>query len=235
MVQVIVKHKVKDFDAWLPRFHDHEPTRRAFGSTGGSVFRNLADPNDIHLHLGWSTPEAFHAFLEESDLKEAMAAAGVLGAPEITLLTERVAQDGAVQGAQSNKDAVRTYIDSVCGNGELGLIDDIYAPSYRNMTAPPGLPPGRDGLRALVTMLRTAFPDVRAKLVHLVSEGDLVTWHVEMTGTHAGEFMGVPATGSRVTWRAMSVDRFEKGRIVERWEQFDLFGLLMQIGGLPKA
>jgi predicted ester cyclase len=53
-----------------------------------------------------------------------------------------------------------------------------------------------------------------------------------MSGTHAGEFFGVPATGRPVAQPVMTALRFVDGRCVERHSVADLLPVLMQIGAL---
>jgi predicted ester cyclase len=54
-----------------------------------------------------------------------------------------------------------------------------------------------------------------------------------MTATHAGEFMGIPATGRRVTLAGIDISRIEDGRIAEHWIQCDMLGFLEQLGAIP--
>jgi len=54
-----------------------------------------------------------------------------------------------------------------------------------------------------------------------------------MTGRHVDEFMGVPATGTPVTLRGITILHFRGGRCVERYSQADMLGLLIQIGAVP--
>ncbi len=45
--------------------------------------------------------------------------------------------------------------------------------------------------------------------------------------------MGVPATGKNIAFTGMIIDRFAEGKIVEHWEQFDMLGMMQQLGVLP--
>jgi len=56
-----------------------------------------------------------------------------------------------------------------------------------------------------------------------------------LTGTHQGEFMGVPATGSRVEFQVIDIARFENGKGVEHWGVSDAMSLMMQIGAIPSG
>lgn len=93
MVQVLLQHKVKDYETWLPKFRDHGKVRREYGCEGATVQRALDDPNDVIILFRWQTAGGFRDFMEKSDLKEAMADAGVLTQPVITLLTDGTSYD----------------------------------------------------------------------------------------------------------------------------------------------
>ncbi len=90
MVEVIIDHKVKDFDAWLPVFRDHDKVRREFGCEGATVHRTKNDPNEVIIRFEWSRPDRFQEFVERSDLKEVMKKAGVIGEPRMMVLGDAV-------------------------------------------------------------------------------------------------------------------------------------------------
>lgn len=90
MVQVIVEHKVRNFDEWLPLFREHDKVRRAYGCQGATVRRGADDPQDVVIEFEWSRPERFREFVEKSDLRDVMQRAGVVGEPHIHVLGEPV-------------------------------------------------------------------------------------------------------------------------------------------------
>jgi predicted ester cyclase len=63
--------------------------------------------------------------------------------------------------------------------------------------------------------------------------GDTATVRFTMSGTHVGEFMGVPPTGTRIALDGITILRFDGERVIERWSQADMLGLLIQIGAVP--
>ena len=73
-----------------------------------------------------------------------------------------------------------------------------------------------------------AFSDIRTTVVQTVSEGDLLAYQHTVTGTHTGEFMGVPATGKRLTWTRMVISRFDGGKIAEEWAVANLAAVMRQ-------
>ena len=75
-----------------------------------------------------------------------------------------------------------------------------------------------------------AFPDLRMIEADSIKEGDKVAFRWLLSGTHLGEFMGVTATGRRVEAMGMDIVRLANGEIAEHWGEFDVMGLLRQLG-----
>ena len=88
-------------------------------------------------------------------------------------------------------------------------------------------------MKQMIGMMRGIFPDLVLSTEDLIAEGDKVVLRWSATGTHQGGFMGVPATGNKVTVTGIGIDRIEGGRIVEHWEQFDAMGMMQQMGAIP--
>ena len=80
------------------------------------------------------------------------------------------------------------------------------------------------------------FPDIQFRIEDLITAGDRVIVRFVGSGTHRGEFMGIPATGKKIEVSALTIARIENGKVAEEWEELDVFGLLKQIGGevVPK-
>jgi len=93
---------------------------------------------------------------------------------------------------------------------------------------------GRDSAKAFVEIFRRGIPDLRCEIEDQIAEGDKVVSRWVATGTHAGEVLGVPASGRTFRVDGISIDRFdEDGLFAEGWGTWDGVGLLRQIGGLP--
>jgi predicted ester cyclase len=90
-------------------------------------------------------------------------------------------------------------------------------------------------LRQKVIALRTAFPDLRAEATLIACDGDMVAVHATATGTHCGFFQGVPPTARRWSSSFTAVYRIADGRIVDFWENWDLLGILEQLGGVRRV
>lgn len=115
--------------------------------------------------------------------------------------------------------------------GDVNGLEEVCAPDFVHHG--PGMPPDLAGLKQMAPVFRTAFPDIELVTEDLVAEGDRVVDRVTVRGTHRGEFMGIPPSGKRFEMQEIHIARIVDGKIVERWTQFDMFGLLQQIGGIP--
>ena len=81
--------------------------------------------------------------------------------------------------------------------------------------------------------LHRAFPDLHVTIEDLIAEGDKVVSRNTVTGTHDGEYMGVPPTGRPVTYDEIFVVRFAGGRIAETSGVVDVFSQMKQLGAIP--
>lgn len=89
------------------------------------------------------------------------------------------------------------------------------------------------GWAGFLSMFTTAFPDMQIAVEAAVSERDTVASRWTITGTHQGDFLGVPATGRQITMRGIDFSRVVDGKIAEHWAQFDVLGVMQQIGAMP--
>ncbi|MFD8388093.1 ester cyclase [Streptomyces sp. NPDC059680] len=109
-------------------------------------------------------------------------------------------------------------------------IDELVAPDVL-FHAP--VPMGMTGVQALKqvwTVLFRAFPDLYVTVEDVIAEGDRVVARNTVTGTHRGEYRGMPPTGRSVTYGEIFIFRFEGGRIAEVWGVVDVFSQMRQLG-----
>jgi steroid delta-isomerase-like uncharacterized protein len=83
--------------------------------------------------------------------------------------------------------------------------------------------------------LLRAFPDLHITVEDLIEEGDKVVGRNSITGTHQGEYMGIPPTGKTVTYNEIFIFRFDNGRIAETWGVVDVFLQMQQLGVIPSS
>lgn len=119
-------------------------------------------------------------------------------------------------------------------SGDLETAMQTFAENAVDHDPAPGQGPGRAGFLTFFQTLTSAFPDAHIEPAHVVTDEDHVCLAYTLTGTHQGEFQGVPATGKRIEVRGMQIGRFENGQIVERWGASDELGIMQQIGASPK-
>jgi steroid delta-isomerase-like uncharacterized protein len=127
---------------------------------------------------------------------------------------------------------VRRLIEEAQGRGNLAVIDELIAEDFVDHSAMPGLPPTRDGVRILFGALRAAFPDLAVRIDDQIAEGEKVVTRKTFSGTHRGEFMGVPASGNRVEFEVIDILTVRDEKIREHRLQFDQLSLLKQLGAL---
>jgi len=123
-----------------------------------------------------------------------------------------------------------------CNKGKaaaMAVIDELYATDlvYHSST-------GRDirGIKDYkqhVSDMYSAFPDFHFTIDDMVVEGDKVAVRLTATGTHKGEFRGIPPTNKKVTMWEIQIDRVAGGKFVEGWSRYDTLGLMQQLGLIP--
>jgi steroid delta-isomerase-like uncharacterized protein len=92
---------------------------------------------------------------------------------------------------------------------------------------------GREGFKQVLDVFRAAFPGFETTIEALVAEDDLVAVRHTHRGTHAGDFAGIPATGTPVTVGGIEIVRIRNGQIAEFWHLDDFLALMQQLGTVP--
>ncbi len=87
----------------------------------------------------------------------------------------------------------------------------------------------REDLRDHISMVRTAFPDLRVSVKDIIASGDRVAVRRRLSGTHVGDYLGIPGTGREVEYTGTEIYRIADGKIVESWWAFDALGLVIQL------
>jgi len=130
----------------------------------------------------------------------------------------------------------RAY-DELFSQGRLSLVDELLADEFiEHEELPPGVPQGKEGLRALVTMMHSEFPDFRATVEEMLQDGNKVITRARFSGTHRGEFMGIPPTGKRFDIPVIDIVEFRDGKGIAHWGIMDMAGMMQQLGvGGPPA
>jgi steroid delta-isomerase-like uncharacterized protein len=132
-----------------------------------------------------------------------------------------------------NTAAIRRLYDLI-NAGDIDGFGDQLSDDFVEHEEMPGLERSKEGVKQLFHMYRAAFPDLRMEPQDVLASGDKAVARVVATGTHQGEFMGMPATGKRVEVQLIDITRFgDDGRAVEHWGVFDALSMMQQLGAIP--
>lgn len=136
----------------------------------------------------------------------------------------------------TNKATTERFDDALnSGDAEriFKMIDEVVAPDALIRTPLPVEATGAELAKELFARLLRAYPDLHIAIEDLIAEGDKVVSRNTVTGTHQGEYMGIPPTGNSVTYNEVIITRFADGRIVETWAVVDVLAQMRQLGVIP--
>ena len=133
----------------------------------------------------------------------------------------------------SNRVWIKRFYTEVLNNGNIDLIDELVSKDYVEREPLPGFESNRDGLEQFFKMMRIAFPDLNNNIEFIIVEDDKVVVYVTMTGTHKGEYMGIPATGKKFNIKVIDIVRIVDGKMVEHWGVGDYMTMMQQLGVIP--
>ena len=118
--------------------------------------------------------------------------------------------------------------------GDIDGFGEHVADDFVEHEETPGFEPSKEGVAQMFRMYRAAFPDLRMEAEDVLVSGDKAVARVRATGTHQGEFMGMPATGKRVDVQVIDIIRFgDDGLAHEHWGVMDALGMMQQLGAIP--
>jgi len=126
---------------------------------------------------------------------------------------------------ERNKAIVRKYVEAY-NKQDLQAVDELLAPDYFDHTHQVG----PDGTKQLIAMGFKAFPDWHESVQDIIAEGDKVWVLLQYSGTHVGDWRGLPPTGNRINTMAVDIYRVVDGKLSEYWNVTDSMPLLKQIG-----
>jgi steroid delta-isomerase-like uncharacterized protein len=129
---------------------------------------------------------------------------------------------------------VHRYFDELMNNGDFSVVNNIFTEDcqFRITTIP--LPvSGVEGMRGFAMTLRGGFPDIHFTVDHLIVDGDKVLANWRITGTHQGDFLGIPPTGNAIQDHGNDIFHLREGKITSLWVNEDSLGLMRQLGVLP--
>lgn len=132
---------------------------------------------------------------------------------------------------EENKNIVRRY-QEIYNSNNLDALIEVVKEDFLTPRMMPGMPSGLGGAKQIHRATLLGMPDWHTEIEELIAEGDKVVARITMTGTHTGDFFGIPATGKRISISGISIARIADGKIVEHWGEEDTLGLMQQLGAM---
>jgi steroid delta-isomerase-like uncharacterized protein len=154
----------------------------------------------------------------------------MLGCQDKEAMAELEAMKAQAEVEEQNKATVERVIEEF-NNGNFEIYKELCAPEYAfyNPSTTPN-PMSLEETIEFLQMIFRAFPDINWSIKELFAIGDrVIVWNI-VTGTHEGEFAGIPATGNKIEVSSILILRLENGKIVEEREEADMLGLMQQLG-----
>lgn len=135
---------------------------------------------------------------------------------------------------EDNKALMRRIYDEVMSQGNIDLADEFFSDDFVEHEGFPGLPTeGPEAPKAGFAMLRAAFPDLQVTPDDMIGEGDKVAARATISGTHKGEFMGIPPTNKSFKIEFLDIIEFHDGKATEHWGLTDQGAMMEQLGIAP--
>ena len=135
---------------------------------------------------------------------------------------------------KENKIIIRRLYEEVWNQRKLGVVDELLSASHAlNDPDDPGSQVGPALYKQRVVELTTALPDLCFTIEDTVAEGEKVVACWTFSGTHQGEYLGIPATGKNISVEGITIHHIKNGKILDSYARWDVLGLMRQLGAIP--
>jgi len=133
-----------------------------------------------------------------------------------------------------NKAIVRRLYEEVWNQRKLEVVNELISPSHA-LQAPNifGSSIGPEAYKRQVSRFLKGYPDLRWSIEGTIAEEDKVVACWTISGTHQGDFMGVPATNKKVSVDGMTIHHIAGGKIMDSHSNWDALGMMQQLGAVP--
>ena len=135
---------------------------------------------------------------------------------------------------KENKTIIRRLYEEVWNQRKLGVVDELLSASHAlNDPNNPGSQVGPALYKQRVVELTTALPDLCFTIEDTVAEGEKFVACWTFSGTHQGEYLGIPATGKKISVEGITIHHIKNGKILDSYTRWDALGLMRQLGAVP--
>lgn len=132
---------------------------------------------------------------------------------------------------EQNRTATKKILEQAWNRADFEDLDELIADDAKFHFRGQTYPTNAKDLAQIITGWHQSFAGFHFIVKDIVAEGDLVAVRLIMSGTHQEQWKDIPATGKQIRVTAMFFLRFEAGKLVEIWEDFDEFGMRSQLTG----
>jgi len=129
----------------------------------------------------------------------------------------------------ANLAVLRRFVDEILNHGRFEVMAELVHPDYRYYGPDGSEISGRDGLKGLIAGFRDGFSDLNAQITSEIEEGEYVVLTMVLTGTHDGDFAGMPPSGKRFELPIAVVTQFVNRQIIEDREYYDTATMVTQL------
>jgi steroid delta-isomerase-like uncharacterized protein len=159
--------------------------------------------------------------------------ARVKRAPAGTGRRRMIGARSSKEGNMAHADTLRRIYDCINAH-DVDAFAAHLAEDFVEHEVAPGLAPSKEGTRQFFQAYMAAFPDLRFEVEDILESGDKVVGRFRATGTHEGDFMGMPPTGNSFDVQGIDILRFAgDGLALEHWGVFDALTMMQQLGVVP--
>jgi len=156
------------------------------------------------------------------------------GQPDLLGLYEQISAPIQKGSSDENRAIMMRYFYEGANKGNLSIIDEVFDTNYvhhdpANIDAIGGL----DDVRHHITTLRHAFPDLEFHVVDEIADENNIVVRWTVSGTHTGDYFGIPPTGKKFNITGMNHWKLANGKAIEGWVSRDDMGLMRQLGLMP--
>ena len=133
-----------------------------------------------------------------------------------------------------NKAIIRRLYEEVWNKRKLKVVDELFSTSHA-LQDPivSGSQVGPELYKGRVVELTTALPDLCFTIEDTIAEGNKVVACWTISGTHQSEYMGIPATGKKISIEGITIHHIKNGKILDSYSRWDVLGLMRQLGAIP--
>lgn len=134
-----------------------------------------------------------------------------------------------------NMRVVQRFYDELWNKGNLDIADELFSPDFKGHAPGDTGANGPEGVKQFVATWRAAFPDLTITIDDQYEEGEAVGTRFTCRGTQTGSLYGIPPSGNAITMYGMAITHIVDGKVTSDWGEFDVLGLLMQMGIIPSG